>query len=197
MKKFLTIITTGILVLYPFAVYVGLNYLPPSTLAAALLLLLGLRIVLLKNNLKKMPWLLPASILGVFSLTVSLFMDTTAGFKLYPLAVNLAMLLVFGFSYFKPPSVIETFARITEKNLTEPAVKYTEKVTLVWCAFFIINGAISLYTALYTNLDTWMIYNGFIAYIMMALLMAIEYAVRLKVKKQHSQQAKINNGSAK
>ena len=93
--------------------------------------------------------------------------------------------MVFSFSLFKPPSVIETFARLKEKNLNKKGIKYTEKVTLIWCLFFIINGCISFYTALYSELEFWMLYNGFISYILMGCLFLGEFLVRLKVKRHH------------
>ncbi len=184
MKFFITALTTGILLMYPFAVYIGLNNLKPGYLAIILITFVLMRIFLVRTKLKKFPWLLPASILGVVAIMASAFTDSTIGFKLYPLAINFAMLMVFSYSYFKPPTVIETFARLSEKDLPPQAIKYTAKVTLVWCLFFIINGLVSLYTALFMSLDSWMIYNGFISYVMMGLLMLVEYLVRLKVKKQ-------------
>lgn len=170
--------------MYPFAVYIGLNNLKPGYLAIILIAFVLMRIVLVRAKLKNFPWLLPASILGIVAIMVSAFTDSTIGFKLYPLAVNFAMLMVFSYSYFKPPTVIETFARLSEKDLPPQAIKYTAKVTLVWCLFFIINGLASLYTAAFMSLDSWMIYNGFISYVMMGLLMLVEYLVRIKVKKQ-------------
>lgn len=171
--------------MYPFAVYIGLNNLTPGVLATILIALLLIRIFLVRSNLKKLPWLIPASILGVAAIGVSALTNSTMGFKLYPLAINFAMLMVFAYSYVKPPTVIETFARLTEKNMTPQAIQYTAKVTLIWCFFFIGNGLVSLYTALFTSLDIWMIYNGFISYILMGSLMLVEYLVRLKVKKKH------------
>ena len=170
--------------MYPFAVYIGLNNLQPGYLAIVLVAFVLLRIFLVRSNLKKLPWLLPASVLGIVAILASAFTDSTIGFKLYPLAINFAMLMVFTFSYFKPPTVIETFARLSEKKLPPSAIKYTAKVTLVWCLFFIINGLVSLYTAVFMSLDSWMIYNGFISYVLMGILMLVEYLVRLKVKKQ-------------
>tara|TARA_R110000737_G_scaffold31474_1_gene49961 strand:+ start:675 stop:1286 length:612 start_codon:yes stop_codon:yes gene_type:complete len=184
-KFFITALTTGILLMYPFAVYIGLNNLSPSALALILIALVLMRVFLARSNLKKLPWLVPASLLGVAAIAVSALTDSIIGFKLYPLAVNFAMLMVFAYSYIKPPTVIETFARLTEKNISSQAIKYTANVTLVWCLFFTANGLVSLYTALFTPLDIWMIYNGFISYILMALLMLVEYLVRLKVKKKH------------
>lgn len=175
--------------MYPFAVYIGLNKLAPSYLAIILIALVLLRIVLVRSRLKTLPWMLPASILGILAISSSVVMDSSIGFKLYPLAINFSMLSVFAYSYFNPPTVIETFARLSEKNMSAEAIRYTEKVTLVWCAFFILNGLVSLYTALFLSLDGWMIYNGFLSYIMMAILMLVEYLVRLKVKKHHRLQA--------
>lgn len=185
MKALISVLIAGILMMYPFAVYYGLQYFPPRFLALILLALLFLRLVLLKNNLAKMPWVVPATLLGSLALVFSLFTQSNIGFKLYPLLVNCSLFLVFSYSLFKPPSVIETFARLKEKNLNKQGIKYTEKVTLIWCVFFVVNGCISLYTALYSELEFWMLYNGFISYVLMGCLFAGEFLVRLKVKKHH------------
>ena len=188
MKALLTVLASGILILYPFAIYYGLNYFSPSLLSALLIALLSLRLLLVKKTLKKMPWLLPATLLGAIALGYSFISNTTVGFKFYPIMVNLAMLGVFSYSIYRPPAVIETFARITDKNLTPQGVKYTVKVTYVWCVFFIINGLISFYTALFTTLEIWMLYNGLVAYFLMGILMGVEYLVRINVKKKHNRQ---------
>lgn len=169
--------------MYPFAIYFGLNYFSPSSIALFLFVILSLRLILLREKLTTMPWLLPATLLGIVAILFSVFSDSTMGFKLYPVAVNLTMLLVFFYSYLKPPTVIESLARLTEKNFSEHAVVYTTKVTLAWCVFFLINGLISVYTATKTSLEIWMFYNGFLSYIFIGLFMAIEYLIRRQVKK--------------
>ena len=186
LKKIITVLLGLCLLLYPFAVYLGLNYVSPFWLALGLLALLLSRLVMLRGVLNKMPWLLPATTLGGLAIVTSLFTDSDIGFKLYPLMVNFAMLAVFAYSYFKPPTVIETFARLQDPNLPEHAVGYTRKVTLVWCGFFIINASISLYTALYCSFKVWTIYNGFIAYILIGSLCAVEFVVRLFVQRQYA-----------
>lgn len=188
MKTLLSVLTSGILLLYPFAVYLGLTFFSVSHLALVLLLLLSLRLVLMKNVLGKMPWILPASLFGGGAVIASLLTDSPLGVSLYPVMVNITMLVVFAYSYVKPPTVIETFARIKEPDLTPAGVKYTRKVTLVWCCFFLGNGSISLYTVFYASLETWMLYNGFISYLIMACLMAVEFLVRVQVKKSHKMQ---------
>jgi len=173
--------------MYPFAVYYGLNNFSPAYLATILFTIVMVRFFLFSHQRKKMPWLLPATIFGALALLLSVFFETTLGFKLYPVAINTAMLVIFSYSYIKPPTVIESLARLTEKNFPDAAIPYTNKVTLIWCLFFFINGSIALYTAIYTTMEIWMIYNGLISYILIGLLMGIEFLVRLKHKKKHQQ----------
>jgi uncharacterized membrane protein len=56
-------------------------------------------------------------------------------------------------------------------------------VTQVWCLFFLCNGGVALYTALYSSLAFWTLYNGLIAYVLMGLVFAIEYGVRQLVRR--------------
>ncbi|MEL2256273.1 hypothetical protein AAER79_32680, partial [Klebsiella pneumoniae] len=56
-------------------------------------------------------------------------------------------------------------------------------VTQVWCGFFIINGAIALFTVLHADISLWTLWNGMIAYLLMGTLMAGEWLVRQRVKK--------------
>jgi uncharacterized membrane protein len=184
-KKLITLVVGICLLLYPFAVYLGLNYISPFWLALTLLVLLISRLVMLRGVMNKMPWLLPATVLGGLAIITTLFTDSPMGFQLYPLMVNFAMLAVFGYSYLKPPTVIETFARLQQPNLPEQAVSYTRKVTLVWCGFFIVNASISLYTALYTSFKVWTIYNGLVSYILIGILFTVEFIVRLFVQKRY------------
>ncbi|MDX2319222.1 MAG: hypothetical protein QNK26_01360 [Moritella sp.] len=184
LKKIATVLLGLCLLLYPFGVYLGLNYISPFWLALVLLALLLCRLVMLRGALNKMPWLLPATALGGLAIIISLFTDTNIGFKLYPLMVNFAMFAVFAYSYCKPPTVIETFARLQDPNLPEHALSYIRKVTLVWCGFFIINASISLYTALYSSFKVWTLYNGFIAYILIGSLAGIEFIVRLFIQRR-------------
>jgi uncharacterized membrane protein len=187
-KYLLTALVGLLLLLYPFVVYVGLNHFSPFYLALILLALLFVRLLAMRHKLTKMPWLLPATLMGGIVLFVTMLSDSYLGFKLYPLMMNFVMFSVFFYSYIKQPTVIETFARITEPDLSPQGVRYINRVTLVWCLFFILNGGISLYTALFTSLEIWTLYNGLLSYIFMALLMAIEFAIRVVVKKKHRQQ---------
>ncbi|MCR5046603.1 MAG: AMP-binding protein [Treponema sp.] len=103
--------------------------------------------------------------------------------KLYPLAVCGTFLFVFGMSLFSPPNIVFRFATLQDKwILSSPYKKRVEryclKVTLVWCAFFILNGAAAVFTAFFCSEKIWAFYNGGISYIIMGLIFGIEFIIR-------------------
>ena len=77
-----------------------------------------------------------------------------------------------------PPSVIERLARLKDKNLPQKAIAYTRNLTVIWCGFFIANGSVALWTALAATDEIWALYNGFIAYVLIGLLLGGEVIVR-------------------
>jgi uncharacterized membrane protein len=88
-------------------------------------------------------------------------------------------------SWYYPPALITQIAqRFSSKALSPAAIRYTRTVTLVWCGFFLVNGAISLWTAYYASLAIWTLYNGFISYMLIGGLFVAEYLVRWCVKKR-------------
>jgi uncharacterized membrane protein len=103
--------------------------------------------------------------------------------RFYPAIANAAMLLLFAWSLLSPPSLIERIARIQHPNLPLEGMIYTRRVTQIWCGFFIVNGSLALITTLWGSLEIWSLYNGFIAYLLMGLLFAGEYLVRIKTQK--------------
>jgi len=61
-------------------------------------------------------------------------------------------------------------------SLTEDDSRYCRRVTLVWSAFFLVNGGIAL--ALLGTTRAWALYTGFYAYLGVGLLFSAEYAYR-------------------
>ena len=92
--------------------------------------------------------------------------------------VNLGLLIAFGSTLVRGPSMIEKFARMGNPKLGEHAVQYTRRVTQVWCVFFALNGAFSAYTALFWTRAAWSLYNGAIAYGLVGVLLAGEIVWR-------------------
>ena len=186
------IILTLVTLLYPFVVFYGLAEFSVRWVSFILLLLFLVRLFVLKKNsisANKAKNILGPLATKIISLVVLAFLlfsfifDADIGLLFYPVIINSALALIFSYSLANPPPVIERLARLTQADLPPHAVVYTRTVTKVWLGFFIINGLIATYTALFTNLQTWTLYNGFIAYILMALLFAGEYLVRLRVRK--------------
>jgi uncharacterized membrane protein len=102
--------------------------------------------------------------------------------RYYPVLVNGVLLVVFAASLASPPTIIERIARLRDPELLPAAVVYTRRVTIAWTVFFAINGGIALYTAAFVPLTTWALYNGLIAYALVAAMLVGELVVRSFVK---------------
>jgi uncharacterized membrane protein len=168
---------------YPFLVYLGLAHFEPWILAAVLAFVLVLRLAAARHNRH---WVLPVLVVAVLFFILAMWRNDPLTLRFYPVLINAVMLIVFGWSLLFPPTVIERIARIRHPDLPGSGVRYTRRVTQVWSLFFLVNGGIALYTALWADLDTWCLYNGFIAYLMMGALFAVEYAIRRRVQAHHT-----------
>ncbi|MHC9511855.1 COG4648 family protein [Kangiella sp. M94] len=161
-----------VVLLYPLAVYFGLQYLEPKSIALLLGGLVLIRGFVIRGKLLqafKGLWII-VLIAGLCIASLSFFLNTTSGLKLYPAIITASFLAVFAYSLYSPPSVIERIARTQEPELPAEAIPYTKNVTKIWCAFFIVNIFISLYTTFFTTIEVWTLYNGLISYLLMGLL---------------------------
>lgn len=183
-----TILTALVVILtmaYPLAVYFGLQYLEPRYMGLLLLLVFTARLLLSLQDIKShIRSLLPVLLLAALCALATAVLNSQSTLRLTPAVISYASCLVFTFTLWRPPSMIERFARIQEPDLDELGVAYTRKVTVVWCLFTFINGSIALYTALFSSLAVWTLYNGLLSYLLMGLLFLLEYMVRLHVRKQ-------------
>ncbi|WP_339724049.1 hypothetical protein [uncultured Paraglaciecola sp.] len=173
----------GILaILYPVIAYVGLSFGSPSLVALGLIIILLLRynfghsLVFDKRYIR----LFIATVIVV--LGYSLITDSSHGIRFYPVVMSMLFLGIFALSLWSKQSIVERIARIREPDLPTSAISYTRKVTICWCVFFLINGAIAFYTAVYSDIATWTLYNGLISYCIMAILAGVEWLVRKKYK---------------
>ncbi|RZI86079.1 MAG: hypothetical protein EOP38_02645 [Rubrivivax sp.] len=162
---------------YPLVVYLCLGRLEPRWLA---LLLVALALVRLGVARSAATW-------GMVGAATVLAALTWLGhgwmpLKLYPAGISGLMLCLFGASLFHGQTAVERIARLTEPNLPPQAVAYTRRVTQVWCVFFLFNGSMALFTALWASDAVWTLYNGFIAYVLMGVLGAGEWLVRRRVR---------------
>lgn len=174
------LIISLLLLAYPIGVYFGLSHLEPRTLGLLLLILLAARFMLARKHVTRANFasLLPITIASGLLCLLILIFNQTSMVRLNPALVNLVLLSTFGYTLYSPPSMIERLARLTGADIAGPAIIYTRNVTVVWCIFFLLNGAAALYTCFYTSLEIWTLYNGLIAYMLMGLLFLAEYCVR-------------------
>jgi len=62
-------------------------------------------------------------------------------------------------------------------------VRYTRRVTQIWCLFFILNGTIATFTCLHGDMALWTLWNGLLSYLLIGLLMAGEWLVRQRIRR--------------
>jgi uncharacterized membrane protein len=171
----------GVLVLYPILVYVGIGRFGPSAVAVLLIAVCLLRLLVLAI---RGDWTLATRQIGLISAgaillaVASLLLGKPDAMLYYPVLVNATLCFLFSWSLVSPPSAIERLARLREPDLPPAGVRYTRRVTIAWIIFFVGNGAIALYTATLTPLATWALYNGFIAYLLIGTMFAVEFLVR-------------------
>jgi|LWDU01.1.fsa_nt_gi uncharacterized membrane protein len=173
---FLAVIVSVLTILYPFVVYFTIGYLQPWVVASILLALFLVRWVLTRGS-RNCNYLILFLSLAFYCFIA--WHNNIISLRFYPVIVNLVLFFIFLLSLFNPPTVIEMLARKQYPNLPEEGVCYTRKVCKVWCFFFVINGSIAMVTALWGSLAVWSLYNGFISYVLIGLLMGIEYWVRI------------------
>lgn len=187
LSAFLNIAVALLLLAYPVIVYLGLSQGALQEVSYLLFVILFLRLGLLLFAKKGAKWLLPICILGLLLISYSLLKQTDTSLKLYPVMVNGVMLISFFVTLWQKQSMVERLARLQEPNLDQRGIHYTRSVTKVWCAFFLLNGSIALYTSLYASMQWWSLYNGLIAYVLIGTLMAGEWLFRRWYKKQGEQ----------
>jgi len=188
--RLVTVLLGLLLVLYPVLVYLGLQQFGPRALAC--ILLIAALIKLGATKLAHQPmgngaWLLLAATLAG---GLTLLTGSVIGLKFYPVIVSLVLLGVFGVSLYRPPSMIERFARLQTPDLPAHAVAYTRKVTWVWCGFFVVNGTIAG-VSVFASDKLWALYNGLISYLLIGLLLAGEYLIRVRVQRKYTREEQL------
>ncbi|MGE8066813.1 hypothetical protein [Pseudomonas sp. NPDC089569] len=175
------LIGLGLLVaglLYPFAVYFGMEHFSPWQFG----LLLGslwLARALTGGRKPGRVWMALAAL--VFCLLLALF-DSPALLRWYPVLISGFMLVLFGGSLKFGPPMVERLARLSEPQLSDRVVRYTRQVTIAWSVFFLCNGLCAGALTLWAPLSWWMLYTGLISYGLIGLMFAIEWLIRQRVR---------------
>ena len=179
MKLVLGILSALFAIAYPLAVYLGLSRF--SVRGVGLLLLA----LLLPNALVKL-WKRRAQARHLAGLTLScallialaVLLDDERLMRAYPVLINAALLLQFGWSLRRPPSMVERFARMQVDDLSAAECAYCRSVTAFWSGFFAVNGALSALLTLFASRAAWALYTGLLAYVAIGTCFAIEFVIR-------------------
>ncbi len=166
-------------ILYPLAVYFAVQYTEPWKIAAALSILLLLRLMTAQVDKKSNQLLF---LVGIIYCSLAIWNNNLITLRFYPVIVSLGLFILFVSSLIFPPPIIERLARLQHPDLPDKGIIYTRKVTLVWSAFFLVNGLIAISTAIWSSFAWWSLYNGLISYLLMGSIMGIEYRVRIRTQ---------------
>lgn len=206
MKKILKILFYVLMAIYPIVVFTMLVILKmPVRILSLCVVALGGAFFLSsttgkksndKKETKALDWrpLLSSALFLLLGVLCFVF-NSKIFLKLYSVVISATMLFVFASSLIFKPNIIFRFALLGDKSVKGSSFEkqvenYCKKVTIVWCAFFILNGTIATFTALYNfgseelNDKIWSVYNGGISYILMGTLFVVEYIIRKIVDKK-------------
>lgn len=189
MQNFLRIANGLIMLLWPFIIWAGVTQGLSFWLIPLFIAFFLLRLWLLKDHggLQgqtdgQMYAGKALALTGIALCAASVLMRDHHVLMYYPVAVNLVLLILFGSSLFYGMPIVEQIARWREPDLPPQGVRYTRRVTQVWCLFFIINGSTALATCLYNDMKIWALWNGMLSYIFIGGVMGVEWLVRRRIK---------------
>lgn len=186
-RKTVQLLTALLLLSWPFLIWFGLAHNSLHWLLPLMALLLLVRLRQTRHQSGPLRTVTQTiALTGIVLCVASVLLKTHQLLLFYPVVVNGVMLAVFGASLWTTMPLVERLARLRHPELPEAAVRYTRRVTQVWCVFFIINGCIALFTALHGDMRLWTAWNGMISYLLMGTLMAGEWLVRRQMIKQEA-----------
>jgi uncharacterized membrane protein len=165
---------------YPFLIYAGLDLVGPRALAVFVAVVLIAEGVFTptRASVAHVSWLmLAAAVLWGAAILAGLLNDGRL-FLFVPVLINGALLIAFGRTLVKGPSIVEIFARLRRRSLPAEEVLYCRLVTGIWCVVFVLNGALTLALALYASLAWWTLYTGALSYMLIGMVFATELVYR-------------------
>jgi len=185
----LSVVVACALVLYPLLMYIGEARLGVQWMAVGVIAVCLLRLGVSRFGVARAadgsvfgaPELLLICCGAIALALVSIWRGSSTALLYYPVLVNGVLLIVFGASLFSAQTVVERIARLRHEKLPDEAIPYLRRVTSAWCVFFIANGGIALYTATASSFETWALYNGLIAYMLIGVMFAGEFLIRIRV----------------
>ena len=101
-------------------------------------------------------------------------------FRLYPAIMGAIALGAFAFSLFRRP-LVEKFAIMMGERLDDRGRRYCRRVTVAWTIFLSLHLVVTIATV-FAPMRCWAIYNGGIAYALLALMFGGEWLIRRRIR---------------
>jgi uncharacterized membrane protein len=179
MRAVLRVLGAVFVLAYPAALYLGLPRLGTKAvgLVLAVVLLVGLPLRLVGSKREHVLAIARLPLTVIALLLLGVVFDDRRFFFVLPTLTNVLLLAQFGASLRTMP-IAERFARAQEDELSDAQVRYCRSVTVMWCGFFLANGAVSALLGLAAPLAWWSLYTGALGYVLVGLLATGEYLVR-------------------
>ncbi len=180
MKAVAAIAWVLLALLYPAVVYFSSTLWSARTASLVLLCTLGGIYTLqrLAGSPAKAGPMGKVPLFAVATLGLGALLENEGFAQLVPVVVNTGLLVLFASSLRGPISMVESFARRQDPDLSEEKVQYCRTVTIVWCGFFVLNIAVTVALALAAPISWWTLYTGVLAYLAIGALFTAEYVVR-------------------
>jgi len=170
------LLIAAVLLLYPLGIYFLLDRVGVIILGATFIVLAAGRFWLVGRTHPRL--LLVFFACAAVFLAVLAYTDSQIVLKLYPTLINIICLVAFLLTLIYPPSMIERIAILARMEMSPHGVAYTRVVTGIWCGFFVINGGVAGWLAVYGSAESWALYTGLYSYMAMGVLFVGEYLFR-------------------
>ena len=166
--------------LYPFVVYFGIRYLPPSFFGVMLAVVLAMRFGVLVPE--ERPVLLPLLTVLIAYAVASAALPSITMLLYYPVLVNFSLCAVFANSLRHEESILLKLIRARGIQVSKFGPKYLHRLTACWAIFFAVNGLVAIWSTT-RSIEVWTAYNGLIAYLIVGALIGGERIFRRYYKK--------------
>jgi uncharacterized membrane protein len=170
---FKAILVTALVLGYPYLVYRGMElgfvWLAPVVIS-------GIYIYKAFTTQNQKSRYIKLGIALIFAIA-AVFLQSLAA-KLMPVFIQLGLMCFFGRTLFKPPPLVERFARMDFPDLPPGVVEYCRLWTIIWTGFFALNALICAGLAFWAPNDWWAFYTGIMLYVLTGALMIGEFCWR-------------------
>lgn len=168
-----------VVAVYPIAIFFGIKTLPPGVFGILLAVLLGIRFGVIRSRERLV--LIPVLAVLMTYAILAAVLQSQRFLLYYPVLMNACLFGVFAWSLRGDEPFLLRIVRASGAKISPQGPTYLRRLTIVWAGFFVLNGAVAVWTTTQT-LEVWALYNGLIAYILVGCLAAGEWLFRLYYK---------------